>query len=108
MFVFNFRCLTNWQKNVNGENFLIYGTELVQKTTLVEIVTQQTVHLASPLYVSQDGGPSYHRHNLFATVFHELLSVVLLAGIEAIAVCSSYITPQACLPFTLLPLPIPS
>ena len=75
--VFNFRCLSNWQKNVNGENFPIYGTELVQKIALIEvrrsnynsilltcteliqkialieIVTQQTVHLALAL-VSRD------------------------------------------------------
>ena len=70
--VFNFRCLSNWQKNVNSENFLIYSTELVQKITLIEIVTQQTVHLASPLY-----------HGMY-----ELLSVVLLAGRETITVCS--------------------
>ena len=48
--MFNFRCLSNSQKNVNGENFPIYSTELVQKIALIEvIVTQQTVQLASPL-----------------------------------------------------------
>ena len=81
--MFSFHHLSNRRKKFNGKNFPIYGTELVQKI----------VHLASSLYVSRDGGPSYHRHDLLATVFLPCMNCFvlcyMLVGREAITVCSS-------------------